>query len=123
MRENTMPTTTLAIEDSSTMNPPNGLIAIAARPEKDAGNAEQRNQGDDQPVESLDDGGRDEAVPLEQIPKFKHRSTPPANRISSYVSSTGLPAAQGLAPNAAPGKIGRPEGDAARRARAMRAGG
>ena len=34
MRENTMPTTTLAIEDNSTMNPPNGLIAIAARPEK-----------------------------------------------------------------------------------------
>ncbi len=34
MRENTTPTTTLAIEDSSTMNPPNGLIAIAASPEK-----------------------------------------------------------------------------------------
>ena len=34
MRENTMPTMTLAIEDNSTMNPPNGLIAIAANPEK-----------------------------------------------------------------------------------------
>ena len=34
MRENTTPTTTLAIEDNSTINPPNGLIAIAARPEK-----------------------------------------------------------------------------------------
>ena len=34
MREKTMPTTTLAIEDNSRMNPPNGLIAIAARPEK-----------------------------------------------------------------------------------------
>ena len=28
------PTTTLAIADNSWMNPPNGLIAIAARPEK-----------------------------------------------------------------------------------------
>ena len=31
MREKMMPTTTLAIEDSSRMNPPNGLIAIVAR--------------------------------------------------------------------------------------------
>ena len=29
-----MPTTTLAIDDSNTRKPPNGLIAIAARPEK-----------------------------------------------------------------------------------------
>src|SRR5205823_12549229 len=34
MREKMIPTTTLAIEDNSKMNPPNGLIAIAARPEK-----------------------------------------------------------------------------------------
>ena len=34
IRENITPTITLAIEDNSTMNPPNGLIAIAARPEK-----------------------------------------------------------------------------------------
>ena len=36
MRENTMPTITPAIEDSSRMKPPNGLIAIAAKPEHDA---------------------------------------------------------------------------------------
>ena len=34
MREKTTPTTTLAIEDNSRMNPPNGLTAIAARPKK-----------------------------------------------------------------------------------------
>jgi hypothetical protein len=34
MRENTIPTTMLAIEDNSWMNPPKGLIAIAANPEK-----------------------------------------------------------------------------------------
>ena len=34
MRVNTTPTTTLAIEDNSTMNPLNGLIAIAPNPEK-----------------------------------------------------------------------------------------
>src|ERR1700722_9187244 len=34
MRENTTPTITLAMDDNNTMNPPNGLIAIAASPEK-----------------------------------------------------------------------------------------
>ncbi len=34
MREKITPTTTLAIEDNSRINPPNGLIAIAANPEK-----------------------------------------------------------------------------------------
>ena len=34
MREKMIPTTTLAIEDNSKMKPLNGLIAIAARPEK-----------------------------------------------------------------------------------------
>jgi len=34
MREKMMPTITLAIEANNCMNPPNGLIAIAARPEK-----------------------------------------------------------------------------------------
>jgi hypothetical protein len=34
MRENTIPTNTPAIEDNSRMKPANGLIAIAARPEK-----------------------------------------------------------------------------------------
>ena len=74
MREKMMPTTTLAIEDNSRMNPPNGLIAIVARPEKMPEMPNSADQRDDQPVEGLDDGGRDEAVPLKQIPKFKHRS-------------------------------------------------
>jgi hypothetical protein len=34
MRENTIPTTPPAMLESSTRNPLNGLIAIAARPEK-----------------------------------------------------------------------------------------
>jgi hypothetical protein len=34
MRQNTIPTMTLVIEASSIRNPPKGLIAIAARPEK-----------------------------------------------------------------------------------------
>jgi len=55
MRENTTPTTTPAIEDNSRMNPPNGLIAIAASPEEDAGDAEQHDQADHQPVERLDE--------------------------------------------------------------------
>src|SRR3979490_1324357 len=40
---------------------------------KNPGNAEQRNQRDDQPVKGLDDGGCDKTVPLKQIPKIKHR--------------------------------------------------
>ena len=38
------PTTTLAIEDNNMMNPPNGLIAIAASAGEDPGNAEQHDQ-------------------------------------------------------------------------------
>jgi hypothetical protein len=34
MRENTMPTTTLMIEESTTTKPPKGLTAMVARPEK-----------------------------------------------------------------------------------------
>jgi len=34
MREKMIPTSTLAIEDNNKMKPPNGLIAIAASPEK-----------------------------------------------------------------------------------------
>ena len=81
MRENMMPTRTLAIEDNNRMNPPNGLTAIEARPEKMPDNAEQHNQRHDQPVKCLDDGGRDETVPLKQIPKFKHLSFSLASRI------------------------------------------
>src|SRR5438105_11399658 len=40
---------------------------------KDPGQAEQHDQADDQPVEGLDDRGRDEAVPLKQILKIEHR--------------------------------------------------
>jgi hypothetical protein len=40
---------------------------------KDSGQAEQYDQADDQPVESLDDRGCDEAVPLKQILKIEHR--------------------------------------------------
>ena len=43
------------------------------KPGKNAGDAEQYRQRDDQPVKRLDDGGRDEAVPLKQIAKFEHR--------------------------------------------------
>ena len=74
MRENTTPTMTLAIEDNSTMNPPNGLIAIAARPEKMPEMPNSTINRDHQPVEGLDDGGRDKAVPLKQILKIEHRS-------------------------------------------------
>src|SRR5437764_8951988 len=45
---------------------------------EDAGDPEQSDQCDHQPVKCLDDRGRDEAVPLKQIPKFKHLSFPPA---------------------------------------------
>ena len=44
---------------------------------KDAGNDEQHDQRDHQPVERLDTGRRDEAVPLKQIAKFKHRQNSP----------------------------------------------
>src|SRR5258708_5319852 len=40
---------------------------------KDAGNAEQADQRNHEPVERLDDGGCDETVPLEQILKIEHR--------------------------------------------------
>ena len=75
MRENTIPTTTLAIEDNSKMKPPNGLIAIAANPEK-IPEAEQHDQCDDQPVKGLDDGRGDEPVPLEKIVIVKHFNVP-----------------------------------------------
>src|SRR5882757_8069104 len=86
---------------------------------KDAGDAEQRNQRDHQPVEGLDDGGRDEAVPLKQIPKLEHRSFSPGKSIS--VASNPGRSAQGLAPKVAPGKR-REATVLARRARAMRTG-
>jgi hypothetical protein len=60
-----MPTTTLAIEDSNRMNPPNGLIAIVASPLKMP--AMPNNQRDDQPVEGLDDGRRNETLPTQSI--------------------------------------------------------
>src|SRR5258705_12316090 len=70
---------------------------------KNARDAEQADQRDHQPVESLDDGGRNEAVPLKQIPKFKHRSFSPGTsiRVASQPSR-----AQHLAPNVVPGKSG-----------------
>src|SRR5450432_4184917 len=79
------------------------------QPGKNAGDAEQPDQRDHQPVKGLDDGGRNEAVPLKQIAKFKHRSfSPGKSNISS--SQTWLRMVQGLAPNAFPGKImDRPE--------------
>ena len=46
---------------------------------KNAGDAEQADQRDHQPVEGLDDGGRDEAVPPVAI-----RGSPSAATISSF---------------------------------------
>ena len=43
---------------------------------ENAGNAEQHDQADHQPVKRLDDRGRDETVPLKQILKIEHRSFP-----------------------------------------------
>src|SRR5512140_3463000 len=54
---------------------------------EDAGDAEQRNQRDDQPIKRLDDGGRDEAVPLKQIPKVKHRWFSPGKSNISRVET------------------------------------
>src|SRR6266851_10414352 len=76
---------------------------------KNAGDAKQADQRDHQPVERLDDGGRDEAVPLKQIPKFKHRSFSPGTSNISGVT-TWLRTAQGLAPNVVPGKPGTSTG-------------
>ena len=70
---------------------------------KDAGNAEQHNQRDDQPVERLDDGGRDETVPLKQIPKFKHRSF--SRQVEYELRPNPAATAHGLAPNVVAGKI------------------
>src|SRR4030088_375981 len=72
------------------------------KPAKNAGDAEQADERDDQPVKGLDDGGGDEAVPLKQIPKFKHRWF---SRRVEYELRLNLAIAQGLAPNAVPGKI------------------
>src|SRR5260221_14462640 len=64
---------------------------------KDAGDAEQADQRDHQPVKGLDDGRRGKAVPLKQIPKFKHLAFSPAKVEYSDIAAL----AQGLAPNAA----------------------
>jgi hypothetical protein len=66
---------------------------------KDSGQAEQDDQADDQPVESLDDRGRDEAVPLKQILKIEHRWF-------SGESRNLIPDGTGLAPKTASGKSG-----------------
>jgi hypothetical protein len=57
---------------------------MAARPEKNVGNAEQANQRDDEPVERFDDGGRDETSPSEPI-----RGNASAARTSSTDVRTG----------------------------------
>src|SRR3954464_11387343 len=64
---------------------------------KDSGQAEQYDQADDQPVESLDDRGCDEAVPLKQILKIEHRWFSGESRIL-------VPEGTGLAPKTASGK-------------------
>src|ERR1700691_2490501 len=70
---------------------------------EDAGNTEQQYQRDDEPVEGLDDGGRDETVPLKQIPKFKHRSF--SRQVEYELRPNPAAAAHGLAPNVVAGKI------------------
>jgi len=101
MREKMIPTTTLAIEDSKQNKSAERADRHRGQAGKNAGDAEQADQRDHQPVEGLDDGGRDETVPLKQIPKFKHRSFSPGTSIR--VAS--LPGrAQHLAPNVVPGK-------------------
>src|SRR5271170_2238655 len=65
---------------------------------KNAGDAEQHDQCDHQPIKGLDDRGRDKTVPLKQILKIKHRSF---SRQVEYDSRLiRLLMAQGLAPNA-----------------------
>ena len=48
---------------------------------ENAGDAKQTDERDDQPVKCLDDGGRDETVPLKKILKVEHSSFSPASRI------------------------------------------
>src|SRR3954463_5672501 len=53
---------------------------------EDAGEAEQADHGDHQPVEGLNDGRRDEAVPLKQVAEENHppppgQTAPPAASI------------------------------------------
>ena len=107
MREKMMPTITLAIEDSSRMKSAERTDRHRGQAGKNAGDAEQRDQRDDQPVKGLDDGGRDEAVPLKQIPKFKHRSF--SRQVEYELRPNWMLVAQGLAPNAVPGKSGGTE--------------
>ena len=76
MRENTTPTMTLAIADKQHDETAERADRHQGEAVEDAGNAEQHDQADHQPVERLDDRRRDEAVPLEQVLKIEHRSSP-----------------------------------------------
>ena len=84
---------------------------------EDAGNAEQHDQADHQPVERLDDRGRDETVPLKQILKIEHRSFPQLNRRVSRVQPGCWPSPESR-PRTSRGRV--PAGDA-RRQRASHA--
>src|SRR5205814_789852 len=90
---------------------------------KNAGDTEQHDQSDHQPVKRLDDRGGDEAVPLKQILKIEHRWF--SRQVESDSCPTWLLQAQGLAPNRVPSKPETSTGAAvfARRARAMQVGG
>src|ERR1700744_1158925 len=72
---------------------------------ENAGDAEQHDQRDHQPVEGLDDGRRDKAVPLKQILKIKHRSFSRQVEYDSRPIWSSM--AQGLAPNVVLGKQDR----------------
>ena len=77
---------------------------------ENAGNSKQYDQADHQPVERLDDGGRDKTVPLKQILKIEHRSFP--QLIEDKVVAN---LAAGLALKIVPDKSGpAPAGDARR---------
>src|SRR6266850_1262229 len=86
------------------------------QPREDPGQAEQYDQADDQPVESLDDRGRDEAVPLKQILKIEHRWF-------SGGSNNLFPDRTELSPNTASGKSGSSAADGARPWRTSHASG
>src|SRR6476646_11785977 len=83
---------------------------------EDPGQAEQNDQADDQPVEGLDDRGRDEAVTLKQILKIEHRWF-------SGESKTWFQTGTGLTPKTASGKPGASARGGARPWRTSHAGG
>jgi hypothetical protein len=60
--------------------PPSGGVSHQRQPGNDSGQAEQGRDADREPIENLDDRGRNEPIPLKQVAIIKHLNLPRPRR-------------------------------------------